>query len=44
MRKLELGIPSIVFVGLLFWLLMLRPAFMRPAIQAFQSFLERLIR
>ena len=27
-----------------FWLLMLRPAFMRPPMQAMQSFLERLTR
>ena len=44
MRKVELGIPAMVFVGLLFWLLMLRPAFLRPPMQAFQSFLERLMR
>jgi hypothetical protein len=30
MRKLDLGIPAMVFVGLLFWLVILRPAFVRP--------------
>ncbi len=26
MQKVDLGIPAMVFVGLLFWLLILRPA------------------
>jgi hypothetical protein len=37
MRKADLGIPAMVFVGLLFWLLILRPAFIRP-------FIDRLMR
>jgi len=34
MRKMDLGIPAIVFVGLLFWLLVLRPAIIRPLIDS----------
>ena len=34
MRKLDLGIPAMVFVGLLFWLLILRPPFVRPLLES----------
>jgi hypothetical protein len=34
MRKTDLGIPAMVFVGLLFWLLVLRPAFIRPLLDS----------
>ena len=44
MRKLELGIPAVAFVGILFWLLILRPAFMRPPMEAVQAYLEHLMR
>ena len=33
MRKVDLGIPAMVFVGLLFWLLILRPAYVQQFIQ-----------
>lgn len=29
MRKVDLGIPAMVFVGLVFWLVILRPASIR---------------
>jgi hypothetical protein len=35
MRKVDLGIPAMVFVGLLFWLLILRPAFIQQFVQSF---------
>ena len=44
MRKLELGIPAVAFVGLLFWGLFLRPAFLGPPMEALQAFVERLVR
>jgi hypothetical protein len=33
MQKVDLGIPAVVFVGLLFWLLILRPEFVRQLVQ-----------
>ena len=41
MRRLEPGIPALAFVGLLFWVLLLRPAFIQPPLQWFRTFLER---
>jgi uncharacterized membrane protein len=37
MRKVDLAIPAMVFVGLLFWLVILRPA-------SVQQFIESLMR
>jgi hypothetical protein len=34
MRKVDLGIRAMVFVGLLFWLLILRPAFIQRFTQS----------
>jgi hypothetical protein len=34
MRKVDLGIPAVVFVGLLFWLLMLRPPFVQHLLES----------
>jgi hypothetical protein len=34
MRKVDLGIPAMVFVGLLFWLLILRPAIIQQFTQS----------
>ena len=34
MQKADLGIPAMVFVGLLFWLLILRPAFIQQFTQS----------
>jgi hypothetical protein len=43
-RKLEIGIPAVAFLGLLFWGLFLRPAFLRGPMEALQAFLERMMR
>ena len=37
MRKVDLAVPAMVFIGLLFWLLLFRPAFIQP-------WVERLLR
>lgn len=35
MQKVDLGIPAIVFIGLLFWLVILRPASIQQFTQGF---------
>jgi len=44
MRENDWGIGAMTLVGVLFWLVALRPGFMRGPMEVVQSFLEHVLR